>query len=118
MIKELEQMGIAWIVLIREQLKLFTLEAKLAKISLLPALVCTCLLLFLSISTWLCALTLAGYGLYFYSQSLFITFLTVFLVNLGMMLTAALLLKRYLKRMSFQYTRAQFHEYQKLEQTD
>lgn len=118
MIKELEQMGIAWIILIREQLKLFTLEAKLAKISLFPALVSACVLMFFCISTWISALVLAGYGLYLYSQNLWIALLTVFVVNLGLVITAALFLKRYLRRMSFQYTRAQFHEYKRLEQTD
>lgn len=118
MIKELEQMGIAWVILIREQLKLFTLEAKLARISVLPAFLSACVLMLLGISTWVSALALAGYGIYYYAGNIWIALFSVFMVNLGLMVTAALLLRRYLRRMSFQYTRAQFNEYKGIEQTD
>ncbi len=86
-------------------LSIFKLEARLAKLSIVPLVINLLVLFILLGSTWLSALLLIGYGLAVYFNSFFVSAIGVFALNAGLLLLIVRFSLTNLRRMSFEKTR-------------
>lgn len=108
----------AWLRLTKSQIKLFVLEFKLAKASVVPFLIVLFFLSILIISTWFSLLTFIGYEIYIHSQSMFWALLSVLIINIASLIIIAIFVFIYLKQISFARTRSKLQSYKKMELQD
>lgn len=106
----LQQLGFAWFSLIKDQAKLFALESELAHISLFPLLMSGLALALFSITLWITLLITLGYGIYVYQNNVWISLLTIFMLNGIAIGLAFIKIKRYQQRMKFARTRESLRE--------
>lgn len=86
---------------------LFKLESKLASLSIIPLLICSVMLIAISMSFWFSVLILIGYLItYFTGGYVILSIISVLILNLIFFLLAVKYISMYLYRMSFARTRA------------
>lgn len=86
------------------------LEARLAGLSVYPLLLTLCLLLIVSMSTWLVAMLLLGYCFKLVVDNPILVISFVLFINMGLFILLLNYLLFNLKKMSFEKTRAYFSE--------
>lgn len=86
------------------------LEAKLARLSLMPLAVNIVLLLFIGLTLWLSCVGLLGYSIYFFTANVFWSFGGMVLCNILILCLLVLYLRFNLKCISFAQTRQYFSE--------
>lgn len=91
---------------IKNHVKLFGLEARLAKRSLIPFCVSLISLIIVSMTTWLLLLFLVGYVAYVSKQNLIFSVGLVFIVNMIAMLVLIAITVMLFHRILFRKTRA------------
>lgn len=115
LIEQLTNYGKAWLRLTKGHVRLFVLEFKLAKSSIIPFIVSLFLLSILILSTWLSFLTFIGYEIYSYSHSILWSLISVLLINILCLMMIGTFVLIYLKQISFTRTRSNLQAYKKLE---
>lgn len=106
---------------IKTCLTMTKLEARLAGLSIAPLLVCVCLLFIGCISVWLSGITLLGYALILATNNIMIALVSIFVANILMLGIVYNRMRRNLRNMSFEKTRAflsQGRESHEIEKTD
>ncbi|MBA4696371.1 MAG: hypothetical protein H2069_03135 [Legionella sp.] len=93
----------------KDLVKLALLEAKLARLSVLPLLVCFGLFILVFFLFWLCSMALIGYLIFHYLPSIGYVLLILFGIHALLLLVIALFLLKNLRGMSFRHTRFHFH---------
>jgi uncharacterized membrane protein YqjE len=106
----LQELGLAWLGLFKDQAKLISLESRLAQISMIPLLISGLALALFSISVWFLGLAVLGAWIYNQGYALLPTLSIVFGANLVMMIFAYFSLCKYKKRMEFRRTRQSLRE--------
>jgi uncharacterized membrane protein YqjE len=104
-IQTLQELITAWVKLTQQQLQLFTLEAKLARYSIMPFLVL--LLAFIIISIAVCIFTLITlcYYLYHFTQNILLSLGIIEIVSLVCLILVAKWLYVFFKQLQFPQTR-------------
>ncbi len=101
----LENLARAWLKLVRNQTRLFFLEAKLARNSIAPFLGLMVLLVILLSCLCLCTLAVMGYGLFYFTHNLLLSVLLVELICLLGFLGTLWLFFIFYKQLQFTKTR-------------
>lgn len=104
-LQHIEQLGTNFFRLMKSHLRLFKLELKLAKVSIIPLIFSLIILLILSSTTWLILLALLTYAIYFFTHNLFISFGVTILFNFIIVGIVACYLKQMVSQMQFTQTR-------------
>jgi uncharacterized membrane protein YqjE len=121
-LKQLESLFLAKISVFKTFCSLVQLEARLARISVLPLLLNLCMLFIVLITVWLSTMFLIGYFVLLISNRFIFSLLFVLVLNLGLLLALVKYLSFNLKSMSFQKTREYLlHksiDYEQLEKAD
>lgn len=106
----LQELGLAWLGLFKDQAKLVALESRLAQVSLIPLLISGLALALFTFSFWFVGLALLGTWIYHQGYALLPTLLIVFSVNFFMMMVAYFSACKYKKRVEFRRTRQSLRE--------
>ncbi len=104
-INQLDKIFHAWSRLIKNQLKLFGMEWKLAKLTIKPLIFCLLLFLILLISTWVSIICLIGYAIYLLGNSVVITLLSIAILNIALIMLTYCFFTYLIKQASFQRVR-------------
>ncbi len=111
MLENLEKMGLAWVRLIKAHAKLFLLEAKLAKASIVPIVLSGFTSFILLMSTWGLILLLGVVGIHAITHSLFLSVLIVLVINILILVSLGVFVSKLFKQLTFHNTRAHFKQY-------
>lgn len=106
----LKELGKSWFLLIKNHLKLMSLESALAQISLFPLLISGLALAIFVISFWFLLLGLAGYGLFLLGYKPILCLGALLIINLMAVLMSYMMIQSYKNRMRFPHTRARIKE--------
>ncbi len=106
----LQQLGSAWIGIVKDQAKLFALESELAHLSLFPLLLSGLALALFTMSLWALILISAYYGTYLYTQNITWSLTAVVGLNLIVMILAFISIRKHQARMQFKHSRAALRE--------
>lgn len=93
---------------LRLVVRLISLEAKLAGLTVFPLLMCFCFLCISCLTLWLSTMGLVGYVVHEITHQTWLAFLFLMLINGGLMLMCLSKLSQYKSDMSFEKTRAYF----------
>jgi uncharacterized membrane protein YqjE len=107
----LQQLGFAWFALVKDQVKLFQLESKLAQLSLTPLLISGAALFFIAITLWFSINVLICYGFYLGFHNILFSIIAIVVLNTLAACLAIFMLLKYKNRMRFEHTRAALKEY-------
>jgi len=107
----LQQLGFAWFSLIKDQVKLFGLESKLAQISMVPLLISGVALFYIAITLWISIIALLGYGVFLWLHNVLFSLIAVLVLNIFAACLSFLFLLKYKNRMRFEHTRAALKEF-------
>jgi len=117
MSNQIENFAAAWLNLVKSQFKLFQLEAKLAKKSILPLLICIVAALMLVFSFWIVLLVLIGYLIYDCSGRVWLAILVDLVLSGALTALALYYAMKFSSRMqfkasleSFNFNRKKFHD--------
>ncbi len=103
--EDLIKYGTTWIHLLKNHLKVFKLEAKLAQLSFFRFCIALVIISNLLLTTWLSIIFILSYEIFFHTSSLLITGLFVFIVNLILLCTIIIYAMNQIKNMQFQTSR-------------
>lgn len=103
---ELESIVSNQLAVIRTCLSITRLEARLAGLSVAPLLVSVCLLFIGLISVWFSGMALLGYSLMLVTNNIMMALSSVFITNSLILAIVYMRMRRNLKNMSFEKTRA------------
>ena len=101
----LDKMTSAWLALVKQHLKLFWLEARLAKMSLPKLILASGLLIILLLNTWVFLLAAVYIVLYVITNNILLSLSLTFLFNLLVVTSTFLLMLKYLNKVKFNQTR-------------
>lgn len=104
-VNTIEDIGSALLTLIKSQSKLLSLEAALAKQSIVPLLASTVGLMILTVTTWLLCLTLIGFACYHWTQHIGASIIITLAINISLWCLMLYNILRYKNRIRFQKTR-------------
>jgi hypothetical protein len=82
MLNSAEKLAISWMRLVKAYQKLFFLELKLAKSSIVPLIVSLCLFAILAIGAWGSLLVFIGYNFYNATQNIFLSLVYLLIFNI------------------------------------
>jgi predicted membrane protein len=95
---------------IKDLITMIKLETRLAGLSVFPLLVSLCVLFVVTITVWLSAMILLGYGISIAYNSILLAITAILIFNLICLLLLAKYLLYNLKKMSFEKTRKYFNQ--------
>ncbi len=102
---QLDKISQVWFRLVKNQLKLFGIEWKLAKLTIKPLIFCLLLFLIFLISTWVSIMCLIGYAIYLLNNNVIITLLSVAMINIVLIMLTYCFFAYLIKQGSFQRVR-------------
>lgn len=100
-----EKMGTAWFQLLKAYLRLFSLELKLAKGSVVPLILSLCFFMILTIATWGILIILLEYGFYSITHNTFLSLMYTLLFNIVILLLTLFFVIKYFRQMGFRKIR-------------
>jgi uncharacterized membrane protein YqjE len=109
--QDIAQLGSALLTLFKSQSKLLSLEAALAKQSILPLILSTVGLMILTVTTWLLCLTLIAYSCYLATAQVGTSIALTLGLNLCFWTLTFLSVLRFKKRIQFKKTRAHLKQW-------
>lgn len=105
-LKQIEELVSTKLAIIKTIFSIIKLETRLAGLSIFPLLMNVCMLLIVLMSVWVLISLLMGYGILLIFHNVLISLLSVFFVNLIILLSLIKYLTYNLRNMSFEKTRA------------
>lgn len=96
---------LAWSMLLKSTIKLFSLEFKLAQKSFLMLIICSLLFLVLTLGAWAILVAISVIGLNYFTGSWLLSLCLVAVINVLLILVVLLLIAGYVKNLRFKHTR-------------
>lgn len=108
-IQDIENLVRDFVRVVKGRTRLFMLELNLAKFSFMPFIWLLISFAILSSITWLIFLGILGYGIFWMTQSVIISLVGIFCINIVIAGVVLSYLTYFLKQMQFQRTRKYFN---------
>lgn len=95
-----------WLRLLKNNVRIFKLEAKLAQLSFIRLLAAALVFFGVAVVTWVSLLFIVGYEVYHHTQNMLMTGLAVFSINLLLLIGLITYMLRQIKNMRFRHSKA------------
>ncbi|WP_454785048.1 hypothetical protein [Legionella sp. WA2024007413] len=109
-LKQLKELINAKISVYKTAYSLLSLEAQLARLSIVPLLLTIFMLFIVLITVWLSITVLIGYSFFLFFNRPILAFFLIIFLNIGLLLGLIRYLSFNIKNMSFEKTRAYFFQ--------
>ena len=117
-LKTLEELVISQFQIVKTIATLFKLEARLAKISIAPLIITTCLMLIILSCVWMIFMALVGVAVYTAIHNVLFALLIVLICNILALCLLCMMIRHNINSMGFEKTRAYFTQLKEPSQHD
>lgn len=105
------ELSFAWLSILQSQAKLFHLESQLAKLSLLPFMICVFTVIFMILCLSISSQLFIGYLIFSWTENGIISLFLLVLIDLFLLCLGLLMILKYKNRMRFERSRAALKEW-------
>lgn len=95
-----------WLRLLKNNVRIFKLEAKLAQLSFIRLITAALVFFGVAVVAWLSILFIFGYEIFHHTHDMLITGMTIFSINLLLLLGLIIYMLRQIKNMQFRHSKA------------
>lgn len=107
---DVKQIATSWFLLIKDHIKLLSLESELAQISVFPLLISGLTMTFFALTFWILLLIFIGYAFFIWGYSPIICLMIVLGINVFALIMSYFSILKYKNRMRFEHTRNRLKE--------